>query len=98
MGKTGRGQFEPAASHQNLLSDRGFQFLPEMIRTADEWNVLRGLGIGVADDSRFATVAPLVVDMVKLLENQGFQAAFTECPGCGRSHRSSAKHDDVKSA
>jgi hypothetical protein len=98
MGKTGRGQLEPATSHQNLLSGRGFQFLPEMIRTADEWNVLRGLGIGVADDSRFATVAPLVVDMVKLLENQGFQAAFTERPGGGRSHRSTAKHDDVKSA
>jgi hypothetical protein len=38
------------------------------------------------------------VHVVKLLEDKGFQAPFPECPGGGRSHRSSAKHDDVELA
>jgi hypothetical protein len=50
----------------------------------------------MADDSRLATVASLVMDVVKLLEDQRFQAAFAERPGGGRSHRSAAKHDGVK--
>jgi hypothetical protein len=96
MGKTGRGEFQAAASHENPLSDRGFQLLPEQIRAADEGNVLWRLGIGMANDSRLSTMAALVMDVVKLLEDESFQATFAERPGGGRSHRSAAKHDGVK--
>jgi len=96
MGETGCGKLEPAAPHKNLFSARGLQLLPELIRTADERNVLRRLGVGMADDPRLTTMAPLIVDVVKLLEDQSFQAAFAKCPSGGRSHRSSAKDDDVK--
>jgi hypothetical protein len=41
MGKTRRRKLETAASHQNLLSRRGFQLLPELIGAADERNVFR---------------------------------------------------------
>jgi hypothetical protein len=96
VGETGRGELETAASHQNPLPARRFQVLPELVRAADERNVFRGLRIGVTNDPRFTTMAPLVVDMLKLLEDQGLQAAFAERPRGGRSHRPSAKHDDVK--
>jgi hypothetical protein len=52
----------------------------------------------MANDPRFATMASLIVDVVKLLEDQGLQAAFAECPRGGRPHRPSAKHDDVEVA
>jgi hypothetical protein len=98
MGKAGRGQLEPAASHQHLLSRRGFQLLPELIRAADERNVPRRFRVGMANDPRFATMAALVVDVTELLKDQGAQTAFAERPGGGGPHRPSAEHDDVKVA
>jgi hypothetical protein len=95
---TGRGELETAASHQNLLSRRGFQFLPQLIGAADEWNILRRLRIGMTNDPRFAAVAALVVDVAKLLEDQGLQTAFAQRPRGSRAHRPSAEHDDVKVA
>jgi hypothetical protein len=52
----------------------------------------------MANDSGFAAMAALIVDMVKLFEDEGFQTALAECPRGGRPHRSSAKHDDVEVA
>ncbi len=52
----------------------------------------------MANDPRFAAMAALVVDVVKLLEDQGFQAALAERPRGGRPHRASAEHDDVEVA
>ena len=76
MGKTGRGELQPTASHQNPLTARGLQLLPELIRAADERNVLRGLRVGMADDPRFAAMAALIVNVVKLFEDEGFQTAL----------------------
>jgi hypothetical protein len=52
----------------------------------------------MADDPRLATMAPLVVDVLKLLEEQASHTAFAERPRGGRPHRPAAKHDDVKVA
>ena len=52
----------------------------------------------MANDPRFATVATLVVDVAELLEDQGLQTAFAECPRGGRPHRPSTEHDDIKVA
>src|SRR5215207_3932293 len=98
MDETGRGELETAASHQKLLSGRGFQLLPELIRAADERNVLRRLRVGMADDSCFAAMATLVVDVLILLQDQAFQTAFAKCPRGGRPHRPSAEHDHVEVA
>ena len=57
MGKTRRGELETAASHQNSLSGRGLELLPELIRVPNERNVLRRLRVGVADDPRFTAMA-----------------------------------------
>ena len=80
MGKAGRGQLEPAASHQNPLAGRGFQLLPELVRAADERNVLRRLRVGVADDARFAAMAALVVDVLKLLEDKAISNRVCRAP------------------
>jgi hypothetical protein len=41
-------------------------------------------------------MAPLIVDVVKLLEDKGFQTTFAECPSGGRPHRPAAEHDHVE--
>jgi hypothetical protein len=41
-------------------------------------------------------MAPLVVDVMELLEDHTSHAAFAERPRDGRSHCPAAKHDDVK--
>jgi hypothetical protein len=98
MGKAGRGELETAASHQNLLSRRRFQLLPELIGAADERNVLWRFRVGMANDPRFATVTAQVVDVAELLEDQGSQSTLAQRPRGGSPHRPSTEHDDVKVA
>jgi hypothetical protein len=69
MRKTGRGELETSAPHQELLTGRDFQLLPEPIRALNERNVLRRLRVGMANDPRFAAMASQVMDVLEPLED-----------------------------
>ena len=94
VGVCGRTKLEQPATHEQLRTSSFGERHPLSVGLIDEAHVVRALVIGVANDPGVAAVAPLLVHVAVALEDLDLDAATSERPGCGETHRPATDDND----